>query len=200
MKFKTLAIGAALSCALLAACQPAPSAARKEPPAAAQPAADGAIIAPATITAIADAGYPMFTVTATIVAQTTPIELLLNAEAVDLGGHELNSYSGKPVTLGYTSRPETSLTDIRQGGRSLLGADAPKLDPAWTFITGVLSGADELTASDLPDEIAITSADGTKVTFEYFVVPELKAANGKEVTGYYTTDMVNRVTMIKPAA
>lgn len=202
MNFKLLALGITISGALLAACQPAPSGAKDEPAATAQeaPSANGAVVVPATITTITDAGYPMFAVTATVAAQTTPIELLLNAEAADLGGHELASYSGKPVTLGYTSLPETSLADIHRAGRSLFGADAPRLDPSWKIVTGVLSGAEDVTAGDLPSQITIANADGTKIAFEYFVGPELKAANGKEVTGYYTTDVVNRVTMIRPAA
>jgi hypothetical protein len=200
MRLKLVVIGLAVSGALLAACQPAPSTAKKDTAASSLATqADAVITADATIAAVRDAGYPMFAVTATVAGQAAPLELLLNAEDADLGGQQVESYNGKAVTLGYTSAPETSLLDIRQGDRSLF-VDAPKLDPAWTFVTGVLSGADDITASDLPGEIQITGADGAKVSFEYFVGPEIKAANGKTVTAYYTTDVVNRVTSIRPAA
>jgi hypothetical protein len=199
MKFKRLVVALAASTALLAACQPAPSAAKKDAAAASQTiATNGTITTPAMITAVHDAGYPMFSVTATVAGQAAPLELLLNAEDADLGGQAAESFNGKSVMLAYKSEPETGLTDIRQGDRSLFGVDAPKQDPSWTFVTGVLSGAEEITSSDLPGEIVVTSADGAKVSFEYFVGPELKAANGKTVTAYYVTDVVNRVTAIKP--
>jgi hypothetical protein len=200
MKFKPLVVGLAVSGALLASCQPAPSATKKDTAAAQTISADGTVSTPATITAIHDAGYPMFAVTATIAGQTAPLELLLNAEEAELGGQPAESFNGKPVTLGYTSAPEKNLRDVRQGDRSLLGAEAPTLDPAWTFVTGVLSGADDITTSDLPGEIAITDASGAKISFAYFVDPALKAANGKTVTAYYTSDVINRVASIKPAA
>ena len=133
--------------AVLTACQPAP-AAKDAPAAEAGATAANPTVTAATIISITDAGYPMFVVNASVAGQSAPIELLLNAEAADLNGATPDAFAGKAVTLAYTNQPETSLTDIRMDGQSLLGGEAPALDPAWRTITGVLSGADDVTASD----------------------------------------------------
>jgi hypothetical protein len=197
MTMKVLIACAAAATLLLSACQPAPAAKTDE----AAATVAGQTSAAATITAVTDAGYPMFAVTATVPGQPAPLELLLNAEAADLGGVEPAALAGKSVTLGYVTKDEPSLVDIRADGHSLLGAAAPKSDdPAWTVVTGTLGGAAAPTAGDLPDTIEITDAQGVTHAFEYFITPEIVVANGKQVTGYYVTGAVNRVTSIKLAA
>ncbi|KAF0183052.1 MAG: hypothetical protein IV086_02055 [Hyphomonadaceae bacterium] len=198
MTMKSLFAGVAAATLLLSACQPAPTAKTDEATVA---AVAGQASTAATITAVTDAGYPMFAVTATVPGQPAPLELLLNAEEADLGGVEPASLAGKAVTLGYASKDEPSLVDIRAEGHSLLGTAAPKSDdPAWTVVTGTLGGAATPTAGDLPDTIEIADAQGVKHAFDYFITPEIVAANGKQVTGYYVTGTVNRVTSIKLAA
>ncbi len=193
MTMKFLAAGMAAAALLLSACQPAPAAKTDEASAA---VLANSQTAAATITAVTDAGYPMFAVTATVADQ--PLELLLNAEEADLGGVEPAALAGKAVTLGYASKEELSLIDVRADGRSLLGEAAPKADdPAWSVVTGTLSGAARPTAGDLPDVIEIADAQGAKHAFEYFITPEIAAANGKLVTGYYVASTVNRVTSVE---
>lgn len=198
---RTLLAGFVLSALFLSGCQPAPAARDG----AAQPqesgvSADAPVVTAATITSVTDAGYPMFVVKVSIAGQPAPLELLLNAEEADLGGTAPDAFSGKTATLAYTTVPETSLTDIRLDGASLLGGEAPAVDPSWSVVTGVLSGADDVTSSDLPGQIEITDAAGAKVRFEYFVDRELVAANGKQVTGYYVTGTTTRVTSMKLAS
>lgn len=193
--FTALAVAVAL-----AACQPPPAANTSDSTEVIAPPSEGEIRTEATITAVADAGYPMFALTATVPGKPAPLQLLLNAEAADLRGVAPASFKDKAVTLTYASRWEPSLVDIRVDGRSLLGADAPKtVDPALTVLTGALSGADAPTASDLPDTIEVTDAAGKKTAFEYFITPGIVAANGKQVTTYYRTDSVNRVTALRLA-
>jgi hypothetical protein len=192
MNFKILVTALAASAALLAACQPAPSAAKVE-----KIAASDAITTAATITEVHDAGYPMFAVTAAIPDQAAPLELLLNAEEADLSGATPEAFVGKTVTLSYTNKPEHNLTDVRIGGTSLLQGGPAQVDPKWSVVTGVLSGAEAVTASDLPGRIEISAADGQKISFDYFVGPELTAVNEKEVTAYYVTQDTARITSLK---
>jgi len=194
-----IAFAALVAALALAACQPPPPTANKtDATEAVAPPDAGEVRTEATITAIEDAGYPMFTVTAAVPGKPAPLQLLLNAEGADLRGVEPASFKGTVVTLTYTSAWEPSLIDIRADGHSLLGPDAPKADdPAWTVLTGALSGATAPTAGDLPDTIEVTDAAGKKTAFQFFITPEIVAANGKQVTAYYRTDSVNRVTGIR---
>lgn len=171
----------------MAACQPAPVEKAVEeaaPPVAAAPAL-GAFKTAAKIISITDAGYPMFVVAAQFPDRATPVELLLNAEDVDLAGADRETFVGKDVALTYEVVAENNLFDLKDGDLSLL-PEAPAHAPHWKQVSGVLSGAERSTGGDLPDLIAVTDAAGVKTEFEYFVTPQIVSANGKTVTAWYS--------------
>ncbi|MBK8056205.1 MAG: hypothetical protein IPK35_23780 [Saprospiraceae bacterium] len=64
-------------------------------------------------------------------------------------------------------------------------------------IEGVLCGAEEVTAGDLPGETSIMAAYGENLYFKYFVTPELVAVNEKKVTGFYDERTLNTITSIE---
>ncbi|MDZ4776680.1 MAG: hypothetical protein SGJ23_07840 [Alphaproteobacteria bacterium] len=187
--------------AALAACQPAPAekAVEEDTTQAAAIPALGAFTTPAKVISITDAGYPMFVLAAQLPDRPTPVEILLNAEAADLGDVERDQFVGKDVTLTYEVVAENDLFDLRDGDLSLL-QDAPARAPHWKEIVGVLTGAEHSTGGDLPDTIAVTDAPGTKVEFEYYVTPQISAANGKQVTAWYSASTGQYVKTLRLAA
>lgn len=170
----------------MAACQPAPAekAVEETVQVAATPAL-GAFTTPAKVTSIRDAGYPMFVLAVQLPDRPAPMEILLNAEAADLGDIEREEFVGKDVVLTYEVVAENDLFDLRDGDLSLLQDAAPRA-PHWKEVVGVLSGAEHSTGGDLPDTIAVTDAAGAKVEFEYYVTPQISATNGKQVTAWYS--------------
>ena len=146
------------------------------------------------VTSIEDGGYPQFTVH--VQQDARDLALYLDAEDADLGGQPPQSFSGKTAAIYFKRTPENNLAEIRLAGQSLInGTD----EPAGPSVTGVLSGAEAVTNGDLPDQIAVTDAAGNRTVFEYYVTPEIVAANGREVTAFYTPSEVSRVTLMRPA-
>lgn len=194
-----IAFAATLAFAV-AACQPASTDGAHEEAATpyTQPAL-GEFTTAAKINSITDAGYPMFVVSAQFPDRATPVEIRLNNEDVDLGGVAYASYVGKDVSLTYVVKAENYLFDLRDGDLSLVPR-APGRASHWKEVTGVLSGAEQATVSDLPGTIAITDASGAKVEFEYFVSPQIAAANGKQVTAWYAPGAAQYVKSMRPAA
>ncbi|MBL8548626.1 MAG: hypothetical protein JNJ73_01475 [Hyphomonadaceae bacterium] len=146
------------------------------------------------VTSVEDGGYPQFTVH--VLQNGVDLPLYLNAEAADLGGATPASFQGATAEITYRTTPANNLADLRVNGHSLLNGDA---EPTGPSVTGVLSGASEVTAGDLPGLIVVTDRAGQRTEFEYYVTPEIVAANGKQVTAFYTADTVNRITAMRPA-
>ncbi|MBI1339981.1 hypothetical protein GC169_07200 [bacterium] len=147
---------------------------------------------------VSDAGYPMFIVSVRFPDGRDDRTFLLNNEAADLGGVPPGDYEGSLAELRYTSAVEPSLIDIQVDGRSALDIDRPvSTSPDDLSVTGVLSGAEEVTQSDLPDQITVTPATGGPVTFDYFIPPELVELNGKTVTAIYAEETVDRITWMR---
>ena len=149
-----------------------------------------------TVIDVVDGGYPFFTVTIRFGAGK-PVEMLAQAEGLGVGG-ELANFKGKRVTAAYVVKDEPDLMEMQLSGRSLMGEAAPKkADPSWRKITGVLSGAAEVTGGDLPDDITVTPGNGPKMTFEYYVDEAMTKGEGKTVTAWYGLRRMTRLTQIK---
>lgn len=151
-----------------------------------------------SITEIEDGAYPLYTVHVTPEGGA-PVQFYLNAESgVDLGGAEIASFAGQTATIYFTSTPVSNISDIRTATQVSLVHDVGREVPAeGSTVTGVLSGADAITSSDLPDEITVTDAAGQAHSFEFYVDDRLMAANGQPVTVHYTVDARNEVTLMR---
>jgi len=90
------------------------------------------------------------------------------------------------------------LNDLQLEGTSLFGEYAPEYDNSWHQFTGVLNGADQITAGDLPSTIIITDSEGKKMDFELFIDNETVKANGKTVNAFYDIRGVNNITQVLP--
>lgn len=197
MRIEKLA-SAFIAAIALAACQPAPAANEAHDAVAEQGPALGEFTAAAKVLSMTDAGYPMYVLVVQLPDQPTPAEYLLNAAEVDLGDLPQSAYDGKNVTMTYAVVAENDLFDLREGDLSLVH-DAPARAAHWKEVAGVLSGAEQATAGDLPSLIAVTDANGNKTEFEYFVTPQIAAANGKQVTAYYSPSTSQRVKALRLA-
>lgn len=203
---------AALAALSVSACgqQPAaeattPAAEAKAPQTAVLQAESGpaAAAAPVTVTgrleAATDAGFPMYFLT--IAQEGAPAkELLWNAMDPTLtGADSIDAVVGQTISVTYETRPSIDAYALSANGAELLGMDQAAI-PAGTDVkelTGTLSGAAETTAGDLPDEITVTGADGTAVTFQFFISPEIAAVNGQSVTLRYANATEDVVTAVR---
>ena len=70
-----------------------------------------------------------------------------------------------------------------------------EIDPKWKLITGTLSGAAEITSSDLPGTIRVSNEE-ENVSFNYYVDNDLAAINNTEVTAYYILRPNHTITSI----
>ena len=131
-----------------------------------------------------------------------PTGFLMNNEEAEVAG-QIGELVGKKVTAETETKPSTTVFDVTAGGKSIVFADGdkPEFDTSTAkTITGILSGAKEPSAGDLPDEVTVTAKDGTKVTFEWFIDDNMAKHDGKEVTLTYVIDSQTTVTKIGPAS
>lgn len=149
------------------------------------------------VTAVEDGGYPRYIVTIVFHPGQPGFDLNANAEALGLGSGGLEALKGKTVTVYYTSEDEPDLRDIRLKGASVLGDDAPESVAGLSKISGRLSGAGDVSGGDLPDTITVTTAGGKLMSFEAFISTGMTKADGQEVTVFYDTRPMNRITYLK---
>ena len=151
------------------------------------------------ITEIEDSAYPVFNITVEFPERQLQAGFYLNIEAINLQMDELYELRDKYVTIFYTSDEDNNLTDMKLDGKSLFGEEAPEEDYITDNITGILSGAESETMSDLPGKIYITDENDRRFEFEWYVDEMMVKANGKKVTAYYYTRYRNTITHIIPS-
>lgn len=147
---------------------------------------------------IEDGAYPFFVVTVNFVERKMKIDFKLNVENISLDINGLYDLVGKYATIYYTSELENNLTDLHVDGNSLLG-EYPEFNPDLHKITGVLGGAANVTAGDLPSTLSITDNNGEKMDFEWFIDSEIVKENGKTVTAFYNLRGVHEIINILPS-
>ena len=106
---------------------------------------------------------------------------------------------GQYVSFEYTSEVINALLDVRQNGKSLLGVKPSELPKGLKKISGILSGATNVTEGDLPSLLRIHDPEDQSIEFEFFITPELVEAEGTLVVGFYDQRIDNRIITIKPA-
>jgi len=147
---------------------------------------------------VEDAGYPMAVLTIEFPERKFEESFLLNLEAVEgTDNAMLSGLVGKYVSFEYTSKLENALMELQMNNKSLLGGEKFTPEEDTKEITGILGGVASATGGDLPDEITITTDEDNTLTFKFFITPEMVAANGKKVTGFYTERTENNIVSIK---
>lgn len=146
---------------------------------------------------VEDSGYPRYIVTIEFPERNMSADFNLNVEAGVIDIQRLNDMVGQYATVYYTTDDEADLRDMKFEDKSVFGDEVYGDPSEWKQITGMLSGAEEVTPGDLPGEVTVTAADGTSVSFEWFVNPEMVEVNGQLVTAFYTFRPKTAITYLK---
>jgi uncharacterized protein (UPF0305 family) len=123
---------------------------------------------------------------------------IMNLEEVpNMTFAKLSRWKNRYVSFNYNSELSNVLLDIRRNGKSIFeDSEFTETDETKT-VEGILSGAAEATAGDLPDEIYIKTEEEITVAFDFFITSEVVAMNGKKVVGYYEERTQNTITSIR---
>lgn len=148
------------------------------------------------VVGLEDGAYPMFIISIEFPERKMFADFNLNIESIAMTVEELNNLNNKYVTLYYTSELDVNLRDLQLDNVSVLGDDAFMSDNAKEII-GILSGAETATVSDLPGKITITPSNGEPLAIEYYVTEEMTSANGQEITAFYSTRSIERLTYLE---
>jgi hypothetical protein len=145
-----------------------------------------------------DSGYPFFNLTIEFPERQFEETFLLNLEAIEgLDPAVLNSWKDRYVVFNYTSTLTNMLYDLRMEGASLLEMTDSDLPEGIRKFTGVLSGAGEITAGDLPSVITVNDPHGESLDFEYFVTEDMTRAEGQLVEVFFEVRTQNSITAIQ---
>ena len=194
------------ACGLLAACSRSPAG---PPPAAAEPAA-AAVTADekprllnemGRVAAVEDGGYPFFALRIEFPERGFEEQFLLDVSTVPgVDPAVLAGLPGRYARLEYTSELRPALLDLRHEGRSLVGMDGGTLPAGARRHVGILGGASEPTAGDRPSRIRVHDPEGESIEYEFFVSPEIAAAEGTIVEAWFEERTVNRIVSIRALA
>lgn len=144
-----------------------------------------------------DGGYPFATLTIEFPERKFEESFTLNLEEVkDIKPENLSKSIGKYLDFSYVSKFENALMDIQNNGKSIFKTDAIPVTKEMKNITGLLTGANEITGGDLPNKITVSN-DQETLEFEYYVTEEMVKYNGKTITVFYEERTSNDLVEMK---
>lgn len=144
-----------------------------------------------------DSGYPFVNLTIEFPERRFEENFVLNLEEVkNVDPATIYKWVGKYAAFNYTSNATNALLDVRMDGASLLGMSDEDLPEDVQKITGVLSGAAEVTTGDVPVLIRITDPHERSLSFEFFVTEEMVNAEGMIVEGFFQERTSNKIMAI----
>lgn len=144
-----------------------------------------------------DGGYPFATLTIEFPERKMEETFSLNLEEVKNIDQEMLSQStGKYLDFSYVSNFENALMDIQNNEKSIFKTDVIPVTKEMKNISGVLSGAKEVTGGDLPNKVSVSNANQT-LDFEYYVTDEMVKYNGKTITVFYEERSTNNLVEVK---
>ena len=148
--------------------------------------------------ALEDGGYPFVTLSIEFPERNFTEHFTLNLEELKtVNSENLSSWVGRYVDFEYTSEVYNALLEIRRGGKSILDADGFEPGPDTKQISGILSGAEEVTTGDLPGMVFITTEEEYFETFNFYVTDKMVDANGAQVVGFYEERVQYSIVSIK---
>ncbi|MCP9755421.1 hypothetical protein EGI26_09675 [Lacihabitans sp. CCS-44] len=144
-----------------------------------------------------DGGYPFATLTIEFPERKMEETFSLNLEEVkNIDQEVLSQSTGKYLDFSYASNFENALMDIQNNGKSIFKTDIIPVTKEMKNISGVLSGAKEVTGGDLPNKVSVSNANQT-LDFEYYVTDEMVKYNGKTITVFYEERSTNNLVEVK---
>jgi len=155
---------------------------------------------PMDILTVIDAGYPMYAVTARAEGYADPIEMLLNHQGAEMNGLDPDTMAGQTVVARVITEDRNNLMSMTFEGQELFASGPVEAPDGAVTVVGVLEGAAAVTASDLPDVVTLTAADGTITPLEVYVSPEMVPANGQTVTAFYVVRPTRSITSVAAVA
>lgn len=144
-----------------------------------------------------DAGYPLLSVTIKFPQRNWEESFNLNVEEIKVSQKQILNGIGKPVAIAFEKEMNAALMDLQSEGKSIFAITTSANERQLKKITGTLSGAENHTAGDRPGTITIVSTNKEKVSFQYFITPEIVRYNGKTLTALYADRIYNRVLKFK---
>lgn len=142
------------------------------------------------IKAVEGGVYPIHSVTIELSIAHLTQTFSLNVEAADIHQAALGKAVGQHMPFNYTSELVPNLIEIELDGKPLLNDNTVD---GLNKITGTLSGAESVTASDLLGLVTVTDNAEKQTNFPYYVEPIMIPANGKEVTVFYKMRTENNI-------
>lgn len=133
---------------------------------------------------VEDVGYPLYYLDIEEGDNMEIYSYLFDASKIQLAEGSITDLWNDSVMFTSFEIPENDLMDIQFQGESLLG-EYGYTDSSYTKITGIMRGADEPTPGDLPGTLIFTMADGSEMSFSYFITEEIAERNGAEVDFWY---------------
>jgi len=153
------------------------------------------------VVAVEDGGYPFFTLRIEFPERGFEEPFLLDASTVPgVDPAAIVGLQGHYARFEYTSELLPSLLELRDEGRSLIGVEGGAPPAGARRHVGILGGASEPTAGDRPSRIRVHDPDGESIEYEFFVTPEMAAAEGSIVEAWFEERTVNRIVSIRALA
>ena len=153
------------------------------------------------ITGINDSPYPRFSVDMEFPERQMKASFVFDVYKHSMTLDELTSLQDQYATIYYVIEDDHTVVDVySKGERLYMSVSDMDIDVEGAdSITGILDGAEEATAGDLPGEFTLTEASGRVTSFKEFIIDELVALNGQEITVYYYESSQNVITYIQPS-
>ena len=131
-------------------------------------------------------GYSIVSITIKFPQRNWEESFNLNVEELKgVSQKEILNGIGKPVAIAYKKEMHAALMDLQSEGKSIFTITTSANERQLKKITGILSGVKNSNSSDLPGTITITSGGNEKISFSYFITPEIVRYNGKKLTALY---------------
>ena len=128
------------------------------------------------IKAVEGGVYPIHSVTIELPIAHLTQTFSLNVEAADINQAALGKAVGQHMSFNYASELVPNLIEIELNAKPLLNDNTVD---GLNKVTGTLSGAESVTASDLLGLVTVTDNAGKQTNFPYYVEPIMIPPNSK---------------------
>ena len=146
---------------------------------------------------VEDSGYPFVALTFELAeGGIETFNLNLNYARM-FDEQRLSEAVGKKFSFEFIPETTNALMDLRRDDQSIIAPSNVNLRAGTKKIQGILSNAENPTMSDSPDNLFVTTAEKRKLSFPYFITPNIVTANGKKVVVFYEERTIKTIMVLK---